>query len=53
MSAGAHVFVSWLHPYKAQRLVVVGDQAMAVFDDGLQWQQKLRLYAHQVRTFMS
>jgi len=45
---GAHVFVSWLHPYKEQRLVVVGDQAMAVFDDGLPWNQKLRLYAHQV-----
>ena len=28
-----HVFVSWLHPYKEQRLVVVGDRKMAVFDD--------------------
>ncbi len=24
----AHIFVSWLHPYKEQRLVVVGDHAM-------------------------
>lgn len=29
----AHIFVSWLHPYKEQRLVVVGSKRMAVFDD--------------------
>ena len=29
----AHLFVSWLHPYKEQKLVVVGDRRMAVFDD--------------------
>jgi len=29
----AHIFVSWLHPYKEQRLVVLGDRKMAVFDD--------------------
>lgn len=29
----AHIFVSWLHPYKEQRLVVVGDKKMAAFDD--------------------
>jgi len=29
----AHIFVSWLHPYKEQRLVVVGSQRMVVFDD--------------------
>ena len=29
----AHIFVSWLHPYKEQRLVVVGERRMAVFDD--------------------
>jgi predicted dehydrogenase len=28
-----HIFVSWLHPYKEQKLVVVGSKAMAVFDD--------------------
>src|SRR5207237_3205840 len=27
----AHIFVSWLHPYKEQKLVVVGDRKMAVF----------------------
>ena len=29
----AHLFVSWLHPHKEQKLVVVGDLRMAVFDD--------------------
>src|SRR2546428_13573882 len=29
----AHIFVSWLHPIKEQRLVVVGSEKMAVFDD--------------------
>ncbi len=44
----AHVFVSWLHPFKEQKLVVVGDRAMAVFDDGQPWQSKLLLYRHTV-----
>jgi UDP-2-acetamido-3-amino-2,3-dideoxy-glucuronate N-acetyltransferase len=44
----AHVFVSWLHPYKEQRLVVVGDRGMVVFDDREPWESKLALYAHHV-----
>lgn len=28
-----HIFVSWLHPHKEQRLVVIGSEGMAVFDD--------------------
>lgn len=43
----AHIFVSWLHPYKEQRLVVVGDEAMAAFDD-LAPTDKLFLYPHKV-----
>lgn len=42
-----HIFVSWLHPYKDQRLVVVGDRKMAVFDDTQPF-DKLRLYPHRV-----
>jgi predicted dehydrogenase/acetyltransferase-like isoleucine patch superfamily enzyme len=45
----AHVFVSWLHPFKEQRLIVVGDAGMAVFDDGRPWAEKLVLYPHAVR----
>ena len=44
----AHVFVSWLHPFKEQKLVVVGEGGMAVFDDGLDWSDKLKFYPHQV-----
>jgi len=42
----AHIFVSWLHPFKEQRLVVVGSEKMAVFDDTAE--EKLRLYPHRV-----
>jgi predicted dehydrogenase len=31
--ARAHIHVSWLHPFKEQRLVVVGSKRMAVLDD--------------------
>ena len=44
----AHVFVSWLHPFKEQKLIVVGDKSMAVFDDGLSWADKLKIYPHKV-----
>jgi len=44
----AHIFVSWLHPFKEQKLVVVGDKKMAVFDDTLPWADKLLLYPHQI-----
>lgn len=43
----AHIFVSWLHPFKEQKLVIVGDRQMAVFDD-TEPLRKLVLYSHQV-----
>lgn len=46
--ARAHVFASWLHPFKEQRLVVVGEDGMAVFDDTQAWEHKLALYQHSV-----
>ena len=42
----AHIFVSWLHPFKEQKLVVVGSRQMAVFDDVAA--QKLTLFPHKV-----
>ena len=42
----AHIFVSWLHPVKEQKLVVVGSSKMAVFDDMAE--HKLVLYPHRV-----
>jgi UDP-2-acetamido-3-amino-2,3-dideoxy-glucuronate N-acetyltransferase len=41
-----HIFVSWLHPSKEQRLVIVGTEKMAVFDDTAE--KKLLLFAHRV-----
>lgn len=43
----AHTFVSWLHPFKEQRLVIVGSEQMAVFEDSNP-AEKLVVYAHRV-----
>ena len=42
----AHVFVSWLHPFKDQRLIAIGERAMAVFNDVAVGADKLLLYRH-------
>lgn len=42
----AHIFVSWLNPFKEQKLVVMGSKKMAVFDDTLP--EKLIVYPHQI-----
>ncbi len=42
----AHIFVSWLHPFKEQKLIIIGTQAMAVFDDTTK--EKLFLYPHKI-----
>ncbi len=43
----AHLFVSWVHPYKEQKLVVVGSEKMLVFND-VEPRDKLQLYAGKV-----
>jgi len=43
----AHIFVSWLHPFKEQKLIVVGDRKMVVFDD-VEKENKLLLYPHAI-----
>jgi len=42
-----HIFVSWLHPYKEQKLVVVGSRKMAVFDDVAR-EGKLKIYDKRI-----
>ncbi len=42
----SHIFVSWIHPYKEQKLIVVGSKAMAVFDDLTE--EKLFVYPHKI-----
>jgi UDP-2-acetamido-3-amino-2,3-dideoxy-glucuronate N-acetyltransferase len=44
----SHISVSWLHPYKEQKLVVVGQSAMLVFDDTKPWHEKMALYPFKV-----
>ena len=43
----AHVFVSWLHPFKEQRFVIVGDKGAIVFSDSKQ-SDKLELYKTKI-----
>jgi len=45
----AHIFVSWLHPFKDHKLVVVGEDGMVVFNDTLSGPEKVLLYAHDLR----
>jgi predicted dehydrogenase len=46
-----HVKTSWMHPFKEQRLVVIGEKAMATFEDTEPaWDQKLKLYHHKFDT---
>ena len=42
----SHILVSWLHPFKEQKLIVVGSKAMAVFDDTTK--EKLFIYPHSI-----
>ncbi len=41
-----HVFVSWLHPFKEQKLIIVGSKSMCVFDDLSK--EKLFIYPHSI-----
>jgi UDP-2-acetamido-3-amino-2,3-dideoxy-glucuronate N-acetyltransferase len=41
-----HIFISWLHPFKEQKLIVVGSGGMVVFDDLTQ--EKLFFYPHKI-----
>jgi UDP-2-acetamido-3-amino-2,3-dideoxy-glucuronate N-acetyltransferase len=44
----AHIYVSWLHPFKEQRLVVVGEKGMYVFEDSAKT-DKLKFYSKGFR----
>ncbi len=43
----AHIFVSWLNPFKEQKLVIIGSKKMAVFDD--QSEDKLTVYPYKIK----
>jgi predicted dehydrogenase len=43
----AHIFVSWLNPFKEQKLVIVGSKSMVTFDDV---RRELILHEHYIDT---
>ncbi len=45
----AHVYVSWLNPFKEQKLTVVGSKGMLVFDDTKPWNEKLYFYEEYLK----
>ena len=44
----AHLFVSWLHPYKDHRMVVFDSGSMIVFDDNQAGPEKLLRHDHSI-----
>ncbi len=38
----AHIHASWISPFKEQKLVVIGEHGIAVFDDRKPWAEKLQ-----------
>lgn len=46
-NVGGHIFVSWLHPFKQQLLVVVGSEGMISFDDASP-RKEIKLYHKKV-----
>ena len=42
-----HIFVSWLHPFKEHRLVVIGSEAMISFEDSLE-DKPLKLHSKKI-----
>ncbi len=44
----AHIFVSWFHPFKEQRLTVVGERGAVVFDDVAPLDRKLIYFPYSI-----
>ena len=42
-----HIFVSWLHPFKEHRLVIIGSEAMISFEDSLK-ENPLKFYSKKI-----
>jgi len=46
--AKSHTFISRLAPNRERKFTVIGDKAMAVFDDLEPWERKLAIYNHKI-----
>ena len=44
----SRISVSWFHPYKEHKLIIIGKKAMLEFDDTKPWNKKLALYPYKV-----
>ena len=44
----AKISVSWVNPTKEQKLIIIGEKGMIVFDDTLEWGKKLAVYGHKI-----
>lgn len=44
-----HIYANRLNPFKEHKLTVVGKEGMAVFDDTLQWEDKLQIFRKPLR----
>lgn len=40
----SNILISWLHPYKETKLIVVGSSGSIIFDDNKPWKEKLAFY---------
>ncbi len=47
----SHISVSWLNPYKEQKLVIVGKSGMLVFDDTKSWGEKLAYNYYEIKHY--
>jgi UDP-2-acetamido-3-amino-2,3-dideoxy-glucuronate N-acetyltransferase len=45
----AEINVSWINPFKEHCLTVIGDKGMLVFDDRLEWEQKIQYFQAPIR----
>lgn len=43
-----HVSCSWINPVKEQKLVLIGSEATAIFDDTVEWKKKLMIFPHNI-----
>ena len=41
-----HIFVSWLHPFKEHRFVIIGSKGMLHFEDSM----KVNLYCFMIKS---
>lgn len=44
----SNISVSWLHPFKESKLVVIGKSGMLIFDDNKPWKEKLSIIKYKL-----